>query len=73
MLLDERAKLPRRQPVAEKVGGGDDRGGAHAVVDQRDLAEVVTPGERRAVLAPIVTSALLSAITKKPAPVDPPS
>ena len=51
MLLDERPELPGRQPVAEEVGRGDDRGRADAVVDQRDLAEVVARAERGTVLA----------------------
>ncbi len=52
VILYERAKLPRGHAVAEEVCRGRDRGRAHAVVDERDLAEVVSRAERRSLLAP---------------------
>ncbi len=45
VLLDERPELPIGEPVAHEVGRRGDRRRARAVVDQRDLAEVVARGE----------------------------
>src|SRR5918996_4862370 len=51
MLLDERAELPGRQPVAAEVGGGHDGRAPRSLVDERDLAEEVTGAERRSLVA----------------------
>ena len=52
VLLHERAELPGREPVAPQVGRGRDRRGAHALVDEGHLAEVVAGPERAALLVP---------------------
>src|SRR5437868_1721196 len=50
--LDERPELPGGEPVAGEVGiGGNSRGAARLVVDQRDLAEVVAGAELASLLA----------------------
>ena len=49
--LDQRPELPERQPVADELGGGGDGGDADALVDQRDLAEVVARLQVAALLA----------------------
>src|SRR5918996_4709777 len=51
MLFDERPELPDREPVAAQVGRCHDRRRARALVDERDLAEVVAWPESRAYLA----------------------
>src|SRR5262245_4275298 len=51
MLLDEGPELPRCHAVTQEVGGGHDGSRAHAVVDERDLPEVVAGTERGAVLS----------------------
>src|SRR5213083_272712 len=51
MLLDEGTELPGGEPVAEQVGCGHDRGGTRALVDERDLPEIVSGPERRTGLA----------------------
>src|SRR5215471_16578427 len=43
--LHQRAKLPEREPVADQVSCGGDRGRARAAVDQRDLSEDVAWNE----------------------------
>ena len=50
--LDERAELPRGEPVAAQLAVGGDRGAAGAVVDQGDLAEVIPGAELAALVAP---------------------
>ena len=50
--LDEGAELPDREPPAHEVVDGGDRRDAHALIDQRDLAEVVAGPQRRPQLAP---------------------
>src|SRR5687768_246610 len=43
----ERPELPQREPITDEIGYGCDRRGAHAFVDERDLAEVVARPEAR--------------------------
>ena len=50
--LDERAELPRGEPVAAQLAVGGDRGAAGAVVDQGDLAEVIPGAELAAFVTP---------------------
>src|SRR5438093_13640065 len=49
--LDERPELPGGHPVAAELAVRRDGGRAGALVDQRDLAEVVARAERAALLA----------------------
>ena len=51
MCFDQRPELPRCQPVALEVALGRDRRRAGALVQQRDLAEVIARPEPAAVLA----------------------
>src|SRR3954466_3478801 len=43
----ERTELPEREPVTDEIGRGGDRRGAHAFVDESDLAEMVARTEAR--------------------------
>ena len=51
VLLHERPELPVGEPVADELAGGGDRRRARALVDERDLAEVVARRQRRALPA----------------------
>src|SRR2546421_10426628 len=51
VLLDERAELPEGHPVTNKVARGRYCRDASPLVDERDLAEVVSGPESRPLLA----------------------
>src|SRR6185369_13492081 len=51
VILDERLELPGSHPVCGHVGRSGDRRGTRALVDKRDLTEIVAGAERRPSLA----------------------
>src|SRR4051794_36157713 len=48
VLMDERAELPQREPLADEICRGGDGRHPRALVDQRDLAEVIAVRQCRA-------------------------